>query len=306
VEPFNFRQLYYFTAIVQHGSVTGAARTLGIGQPALSEQLRALEVSVGRTLLERTGNKWELTETGQLVFRYAREIADLGQKLRSTLDDHKEGTAKRVVVGVTEAMPRTVAARLLEPAMHHDVTLEVLIGTAEALRSRIADRGVDLILADETIVSSAELPLSSVSLGSCGVTFFATGPAAAVYARNFPKSLQDAPMLVHRRGTPMRAKVEAWLARSSVSSRVHAEVEDVALLKLLGQRGAGVYFTPTWVADEQEAAGATPIGAIEEPLCEYFAATVERRIQHPLVDAIVESGQVRLGGVPAARSPRVT
>src|SRR4029453_13412772 len=75
------RQLQAFCAVVERKSFSQAAEQLGVTQPAVSLQVRALEERVGRTLLDRSGRRVEPTEAGQRLYRSAQRMLALEEQL---------------------------------------------------------------------------------------------------------------------------------------------------------------------------------------------------------------------------------
>ena len=80
----NYHHLLYFWTVVREGTIARAGEKLHLGQPAISTQLRRLEVSLGQKLFQKSGRKLELTEQGRMVYRYADEIFTLGRELLDT------------------------------------------------------------------------------------------------------------------------------------------------------------------------------------------------------------------------------
>ena len=68
------KQLHYFKEIVEQGGISKAAEVLHIAQPPLSQMLKKLEMELGTTLIYRYRQKWELTETGEVLYQYATRL----------------------------------------------------------------------------------------------------------------------------------------------------------------------------------------------------------------------------------------
>ena len=81
----NDHHLLYFWVVAREGTIARACDQLHLTQPSISKQLRQLERSVGEKLFQRAGRNLVLTETGQMVFRYADEIFSLGRELSEAL-----------------------------------------------------------------------------------------------------------------------------------------------------------------------------------------------------------------------------
>ena len=73
----NIKQLQYFVTIVENGTITAAAKKLGISQPPLSAQMKLLEEELGVTLMERGARQVRLTDAGRILYRRAVSIVEL-------------------------------------------------------------------------------------------------------------------------------------------------------------------------------------------------------------------------------------
>ncbi len=96
----NYHHLLYFWTVAKEGGVSRAAEVLHLAQPTLSSQIKKLETAVGHRLFDRSGRSLTLTETGQLVYRYADEIFGLGRELTDILHNRTEEDRSRLLVGV--------------------------------------------------------------------------------------------------------------------------------------------------------------------------------------------------------------
>ena len=95
MEWLNYHHLLYFWTVAREGSVTKASEILGLAQPTVSGQLKALEESLDEKLFARSGRRLVLTDVGRTVYRYADEIFSLGRELQSTLKDRPTGRPVR-------------------------------------------------------------------------------------------------------------------------------------------------------------------------------------------------------------------
>ena len=108
-------QLRYFCAVVRAGNFTRAAEQLGIAQPSLSQQIRALEKQVGNPLFERLGRSVRLTAHGEALRQPALEILQQVAEAESSLANLQDGVRGRLRVGVVPTiMPYFVAPRIGE------------------------------------------------------------------------------------------------------------------------------------------------------------------------------------------------
>ncbi len=153
----------------------------------------------------------------------------------------------------------------------------------------------DLVLSDAPLNPAVRVKAFSHPLGDCGVTFFAAPPAAARARRRFPRSLDGAPVLLPTPNTMLRHELDAWFEGEGLRPRVVGEFEDFALLKTFGQSGAGIFPAPSVIAAEvQRQYRVRLVGRTEAVRQRFYAISVERRIRHPAVTAIVEAARERL------------
>ena len=128
-----------------------------------------------------------------------------------------------------------------------------------------------------------------------GVTFFGTKPLAARYRRGFPRSLDQAPVLLPTPNTTVRSALELWFRKLEIAPRLAAEFEDTALLKVFGGAGIGVFQAPTAIeAPVKKQYGVSVIGRTTDVKERFYAISVERRITHPAVRAISEAARSEL------------
>ena len=118
MEWLNYHHLLYFWTVARTGSVAAASKELRLAAPTISNQIGKLEDSLGEKLLRRSGRGLVLTDMGRIAMRYADEIFPLGQEFISTMKERPTGRPLRFCVGVSEVVPKLVAFRLLEPALH--------------------------------------------------------------------------------------------------------------------------------------------------------------------------------------------
>ena len=191
MEWLNYHHLLYFWTVAKEGSVTRAAETLHLAQPTLSSQIKKLEKSVGHDLFERSGRSLALTETGQLVFRYADEIFGLGRELADVLHNRTDEDKSRFLVGVQGALPKLVAYELLRPALEceeNDYQIVCFEGKLNELLGELAMHRLDVVIADRPLTPDNHVRAFNHLLGKCGVTVYGTSKLARKYKKNFPQS----------------------------------------------------------------------------------------------------------------------
>ncbi len=139
------------------------------------------------------------------------------------------------------------------------------------------------------------ISLCIILLGECGVTLYGAPDMAKKYRRQFPKSLDGAPMLLPTQNTTLRRYLEQWFDQQGVKPDIRHEFEDSAVLKVFGQAGHGLFFTPTAVEEHVTSQYAVKVvGRVEDIKERFYAISVERRLKHPAVVAISDSARNEL------------
>ncbi len=298
MDRLNYHHLFYFWAVARAGSLARASAELRVGQPTLSTQLKLLEAELGQPLFERHGRRLALTDAGRLALRYAEDIFRTGRELQQALRGGPSGHV-RLQVGVVQVLPKLMTQRLLEPALSvaPGMQLDCREGTADVLVQALALHDLDLVLTDGPVPQGSRARTHSHLLGQSGVSFFAAGKRVEALRRGFPRSLDGAPLLLPAEGSWLRRELDAWLQRHGVRPDVRGEFDDSALLKAFGAAGAGVFTAPTVIAEDVcKMYGVRRVGEADDLRERFYAVTVERRLRHPAVAALVESARERLFG----------
>lgn len=298
MEWLNYHHLLYFWTVVQEGGVARASTKLRLAQPTVSGQVRALEEALGEKLFQRVGRKLELTEVGQLVYRYADEIFSVGRELQDALKGRPTRRPQRLAVGVADVVPKLIAYRILEPALRlpEPVRLDCDEDAPDRLLAALSLHELDVVLSDTPAAgASARVRVYSHLLGECGVTFFAAPRLAATLRSDFPRSLTGAPFLMPRETTPLRRALQGWLEEQDARPNVVAEFKDSALLEAFGQAGAGVFAAPSAIeAEVRDQYGVQVLGRTESVRERFYVITVERRLRHPAVLALTQTARTAL------------
>ena len=294
----NYHHLYYFWTVAKEGSIAAACEKLNLAQPTISGQIRRLEESLGEKLFTKAGRGLTLTETGQLVFRYAEEIFSVGHELLDVLRGRPQGRPLKFLVGISDVMPKLIAFRVLKPVLNMEEPVHLICneGTSDQLLMKLSAHELDMILTDAPVQAPSRARAFNHELGSCGVTFFATSELAVRYRKGFPKSLDNAPFLAPLEGTALRRALDQWFDHHRIRPMIVGEFEDSALLKVFGQAGSGVFAVASVVEkDVREQHRSLIVGRTDEVTEKFFAVSVERKIKHPAVVAVVRAASELLG-----------
>lgn len=305
----NFKHLRYFWTVAKAGGVVRASEQLHTTPQTLSGQIKQLEEWLGHELFRKRGRGLELTSEGRLALEYAEQIFALGDALEKSVRLSR-GQEKPLEfrVGVADAIAKSVAYHLLEPAlgMPQKVHMVCQEGKFPDLIAQLSLHKLDLVLADEPVSRKIGVKAFNHPLGSSGMSFLCAPALRSELAGDFPQCLQGAPMLIQGPMSSVRQQLDHWFSKYQLQPRVVGEFDDSALMYAFGREGRGVFSSPTVLDDETTAQlGVEVLGRSSELVEEFFAISVERRITHPCVAAITKAAKADLFAQMWPRDARV-
>lgn len=288
----NYKHLHYFWVVAKTGSIARASEQLHVTPQTISGQLSLFEELQGEALFKKSGRNLELTEAGRLVFGYAEEIFLLGQELEQVLQHHPTERTVQLRVGVSDAVAKAVAYKLLEPALSLPQTLKINCreGKLDDLLGELARHKLDIVITDTPMPPTMKVRGFNHALGECGLSFFATKALRAQYPQPFPACLHGAPVLLPGEDSALRSRLMHWFDAQGIRPRIAGEFDDSALMSAFGEAGVGFFAKPSAITDmvmrqyNLELVGTT--NAITE---QFYAISVQRKITHPAVLAISQA-----------------
>jgi LysR family transcriptional activator of nhaA len=293
----NYKHLYYFWTVAKTGSIARASEQLHLTPQTISGQLSLFEDVIGETLFDRTGRRFTLTDAGRTVMGYAEEIFSLGKELEEVLRSNPAGRPLQFRAGVSDAVPKALAYKLIEPALRATENSRIVCreGKVAGLMAELAIHQLDIVIADSPMPPRLDVKAFNHPLGECGLTFFATPDLANKYVGEFPKRLDGAPLLLPGDDVAVRSKLIRWLEQKRIRPRIAGEFDDSALMAAFGQAGAGIFSAPSAIANLiREQYGVVVVGATDDVTESFYAISVERRLSHPAVVAISEAARQEL------------
>ncbi len=292
----NFNHLYYFWSVARLGSVTAAAKELHVAQPSISVQIKHLEQSLGSPLFHRAGRRLTLTDTGQVVLRYAEEIFRLGDDLLAAATGNSDPFAAPLVIGTSDAMPKLVVRALLQPALsvHPGLSYVCREWRVDALLAELTMRRMDLVFTDTPPSPAAGRNTITYNVGSTGVVVCAAPASARKLKVGFPLSLHEAPMLLPAENNSLRETLNTWFGANKIRPRIVVEAEDRSMLHPFATTGVGAVPVAEVTADEVcQQFQLERVGALRGVKEFYYAVAVERERQHPAVETICSEARKR-------------
>ena len=305
----NYKHLRYFWMVAKSGSIARAGEQLHLTPQSISGQLRELEEYLGVDLFRRAGRGLELTDTGRRILTYADEIFSLGEELLDVVRNQATRKSLPFTVGIADSVPKSVAYRLVEPALRLEETVRLVCreGRLTALLAELAVHRLDIVIADRAMPSNLSVRGFSHLLGESQLTVFGTTALLKTLSGSFPALLDDAPFLIPGADVAIRPQLEQWFEAQRLHPQIVGEFDDSALLKAFGQAGAGLFVAPTAIsAFVREQHGVEAVGQIDSIYEQLFAITTERRLTHPAIVAISDAAREEVFGNASGVRPRAT
>ena len=285
----NYRHLRYFWAIAHDGSLTKAAGRLHLSQSALSVQLAKLEAQLGHPLFDRQGRRLVLTEAGRIALDYADTMFQAGDELLGTLRGQPAVNRQILKVGALTTLSRNFQMEFLRPLMQReDVAVVVRSGTLRELLAQLEAQTIDIVLTNSAVRRDAGTVLHSHLLDRQPVSLVGR-PQVDAPAFRFPEDLRDQPLLLPSLDSDIRLDFDRLLALAGIRPIIRAEVDDMAMLRLLAREGDGLTLVPPIVVRDELNAGILVERCRIPDLSESFHAIVQtRRFPNPLLKELLD------------------
>jgi len=285
----NLHHLRLFRAVALDGTLTGAAQRLNLSQSALSTQIRVLEDSLGHSLFERRGRGLVLTEAGRIALDHADAIFRAADDLTATL--RETGRARRALrVGALATLSRNFQIRFLRPLIGRpDVEVVLRSGSQAELLRGLETLAFDVVLTNLTPPRDAATPWLVHRLAEQRVSLIGTPARLGGAIKPVTDLLQHEPLILPPPETAMRAAFDALTNRLGIVPMIAAEVEDMAMLRLLARDDAGLAIIPPIVVQDELETGLLVEAARLDDITETFlAVTAQRRFPNPLLAEVLD------------------
>lgn len=290
MSKLNYNHLRYFWAVAHEGNLTRTASMLNITQSALSVQIRKLEERLGHALFERRGRQLHLTEAGRIALDHADQIFSTGEELISTLDD-TGGTRKVLRVGALATLSRNFQINFLRPMLGRS-DVEVVLrsgGTAELIRA-LEVLSLDVVLTNQAPMRDALTPYVTHRLAEQQVSLISTPKRLKATRKKSVATLLSAhPVILPTTLSSIRTGFDSLTDRLGIQPMIAAEVDDMALMRLLAREDLGLAVLPPIVVKDELDSGILVTAAHLPDIAEtFYAVTMERRFPNPLLGMLLD------------------
>jgi LysR family transcriptional activator of nhaA len=289
MRDLNFNHLHYFWAVAHEGSLTRAAKRMNLSQSALSVQIRKLERQIGHPLFDRLGKKLIPTEAGQIALDYADTVFKAGDELMSTLRGRPLASRQILRVGALTTLSRNFQLEFLRPLVGRvDVELIVRSGSLRDLIAQLETHAIDVVLANSAAPRDNRSLLRNYLLNEQPVSLVGRPPRRKPRFR-FPNDLRTEPVLLPSLDSDIRLAFDRILELAGIRPNILAEVDDMAMLRLLAREREGVALVPPIVVrDELKNGSLIEHCRIPEVTEKFYAIVQKRRFPNQLLARILK------------------
>lgn len=238
----DLKQLEYFVRVAEMGSFTRAAIALNVAQPALSRQIRLLEVELRQNLLKRNGRGASPTEAGQLLLEHGRGILHQVKRAREELARARSGHTGRVALGLPPSVARVLTVPLTRAFREKmpDAQLSISEGLSASMQENLLSGRLDIaLLYNATSTPGLELwPLVQEEL-------WLVQPRPPGLLEDPPpppislKEVSQIPLVIPSRPNAIRMHVESEMAEQGCRPQIALEIDGVTAILELVADGAG-------------------------------------------------------------------
>lgn len=283
----NFHHLYYFWRVAKEQHLTRAAEKLHVSQSALSLQIRKLEDSLGQALFLREGRSLQLTGFGNLVMGYAESIFDLGDELLAAVEGADTRNIQRLRIGSVSTLSRNFQENFLKPILHLE-QINIVHESAgfEDLIQRLRVHKLDLVLSNRSLTSIETGALRCKRIARQRVCLVGP-PRKKRRAFRWPGDLEGKRVLLPGPSSDIRNQFHLMCEELNLAIRPHAEVDDMAMLRLMARDSGGLAVVPDVVVQDELDAGLLEIYAVLPDVFEtFYAISAQRMLQPALLQTL--------------------
>jgi LysR family transcriptional regulator, nitrogen assimilation regulatory protein len=284
----DLRQLEYFVRVAELGSFTRAAQQLRIAQPALSRQVRLLEVELRQNLLTRNGRGALPTEAGKLLLEHGRGILHQVERAKEELGLVRGGLSGRVAVGLPTSVARVLAVPLIREFRKKlpEATIAIQEGLSVAMQEALVNGRLDIaLLYNASATPEVELaPLLEEALYLVQPAATSIKASRSQSGAKKPKAakvklqvIADLPLVIPTKPNAIRNLVETRLGDLGLRPTIALEIDGVSAILELVADGAGCAVLPQSAVLSAQAMQRFDVAQIDGLLSRLSIATSAQR-----------------------------
>lgn len=273
----DLKQLEYFVRVAELGSFTRAAMALDVAQPALSRQVRLLEVELRQNLLVRNGRGAVPTEAGRLLLEHGRGILHQVERAREELGRVRGALAGRVAIGLPPSVARVLTVPLTRAFRQHlpEASLSISEGLSVTMVDWLRTGRLDIAMLYNAspIEEIAITPLADEEL----LLVQARPPGLPEDPPPEPVALAEVaelPLVIPSRPNAVRMLVETEMANRGLKPRVALEIDGVSAILDLVADGLGAALLSRNAVESSVRPSAYRMRAVKDPVLRIPLSTV--------------------------------
>lgn len=284
----NYHHLRYFWIVAHEGNLTRAARRHNIAQSALSMQIKELESYLGQDLFERKGRRLVLTEAGRIALDFADAIFTKGEELLGTLGTLERPKQRHLRVGALATLSRNFQIGFLEPLLQvEDVEFSIQSGTLDELLESLENYELDIILSTVVPLRDESTRWVAHAIDNQPVSLIGR-PNPPRDPRPLEALLTSETLVVPASQSSIRTGFDALVNRLGIVPHIIAQVDDMAMLRLVARAHTGLAVVPPIVVkDELDSGELVEVAELPGLAETFFAITLERRFPNPLLKLVL-------------------
>jgi LysR family transcriptional regulator, transcriptional activator of nhaA len=284
----NYHHLRYFWIVAHEGNLTRAARRHNIAQSALSMQIKELENYLGQDLFERKGRRLVLTEAGRIALDFADAIFSKGEELLGTLGTLERPKQRHLRVGALATLSRNFQIGFLEPLLQvEDVEFSIQSGTLDELLESLENYELDIILSTVVPLRDESTRWVAHAIDNQPVSLIGR-PNPTRNPRPLEALLTSETLVVPASQSSIRTGFDALVNRLGIVPHIIAQVDDMAMLRLVARAHTGLAVVPPIVVkDELDSGELVEVAELPGLAETFFAITLERRFPNPLLKLVL-------------------
>ena len=285
--PLNYNHLRYFWAVAKEGHLTRAAEQLNISQSALSTQIGKLESQLGHKLFDRHGRRLVLSPAGRIALAHCDTIFRSGEALARRLEAGEVEAAHPLRIGALSTLSRNFQLGFLQPLMEHGTPFAVRSGPISELLPALEAHLLDLVLVNQIPLRDTASSWTSQVIDTQSVGLIGTPDRIA--GRTDARELMTAePLILPTREGGYRNAIDLMLERLGKPVAIRAQVDDMAMMRLLARADAGIAVLPPVVVQDELASGLLVEACTLPGVSEQFAVLIpEHRFLHPAIERLL-------------------
>lgn len=286
----NYNHLRYFWHVAHEGHLTRAAKQLHVSQSALSIQIKTLEDQLGHMLFERRGKRLVLTEAGRLTLDYADKIFKTGNELVNHLSHSVTSNRYVLRVGVIATLSRNFQMQFLDSLLERDDTdLVITSANLKNLLDDLESHELDIILANSIPSKDAKTPWTAHLISDQPLSLVGD-PKIKRGKKNLDVLLSEEVLNVPSHKSSIRVSFDAMMEKMGITPDIAAEVDDMAMLRLIARKKKGLTLVPPIVVKDELSSGAlVEVKKLPEIRETFYAITLKRQFPNPLLKELLSA-----------------